>query len=266
MSPLYIVKTGSTFPDVARQQGDFEQWIAAGLGAPQNAPTQPSAVIVLDAPSSPAYPAAQHCMAVVISGSHAMVTDNEPWMQALEHWLHEVCMAGVPVLGICFGHQLLAKTLGGHVSEHPAGLEIGTVAVELQADVSQDPVWQHMPRCFDAQVVHYQSVRRLPQQACLLAANAHEPHHAFRWRDNVWGVQFHPEFSPAAMQAYIDHVVLDQHSHGATQASATPLRCAPTPDAAKLLRQFMLHALHRTQQLDSSSTQSKSSQTFISAD
>lgn len=243
MHALYIVKTGSTFPDIAKQQGDFEQWIATGLNAPQPGRTPSQEVIVLDAQSIPAYPATQHCMGVVISGSHAMVTDNAPWMQALEHWLYAVCMAGIPVLGICFGHQLLAKTLGGLVDKHPAGLEIGTVAVELQADVSHDPIWQHMPRCFDAQVVHFQSVQRLPPEACLLAANAHEPHHAFRWRNNVWGVQFHPEFSPAAMQAYIDHVVGDVDHQNAADLPTAQLRCARTPDAAQLLRQFTLHAL-----------------------
>lgn len=203
MRALYIVKTGSTFSSITEKNGDFEDWIAQGLRPEQLLPAEHPPIYVMDAVTNGhgplIYPQPGMCAGVVISGSHAMVTDDAPWMKDLAHWLHQVCMAGIPVLGICFGHQLLAQTLGGEVGLHPAGLELGTVPVAIQTDVSHDPVWQGMPACFDAQVVHYQSVLRLPQGACVLAGNAHEPHQAFRWRNHVWGVQFHPEFHPLAM-------------------------------------------------------------------
>lgn len=251
MRTLYIVKTGSTLPSIARQHGDFEQWIQAGLAPPHLLAADRLPMTVLDAvqPSDGAlaYPEPGACAGVVISGSHAMVTDDAPWMQQLQQWLYQVCMAGVPVLGICFGHQLLAHTLGGQVGVHPAGLELGTVPVSIQADVTHDPLWKDMPACFDAQVVHYQTVRRLPPGACVLAGNSHEPHQAFRWRHHVWGVQFHPEFSSAAMQAYIAHIVQDLERHGACALPQLLQRCAPTPQAAQLLVQFMRHALQTAQ-------------------
>ena len=247
MRTLYIVKTGSTFPAIAHKHGDFEDWIEAGLLPAHVLPAERPAMAVIDAANNAhgplGYPAPQSCAGVVVSGSHDMVTDGAAWMQDLEHWLYQVCMAGVPVLGICFGHQLLAKTLGGQVGVHPVGLELGTVPVSIQADVSLDPVWQHMPTCFDAHVVHYQSVRRLPEGACVLAGNSHEPHQAFRWRNNVWGVQFHPEFSTQAMQGYIDHIQLDLAQHG-TRLPTHRLRCTDTDDAAQLLVHFALHAHH----------------------
>jgi GMP synthase (glutamine-hydrolysing) len=251
MRTLYIVKTGSTLPSIAQQYGDFEHWIAQGM-RPEHLPLAKRATLhVIDAATNChgplAYPAPAMCAGVVISGSHDMVTDNAPWMQDLAQWLQQVCHAGVPVLGICFGHQLLAHTLGGQVGVHPSGLELGTVPVAIQADVSHDPIWKDMPSCFDAHVVHYQSVRRLPQEACVLAGNSHEPHQAFRWRNNVWGVQFHPEFSQAAMQGYIDHVVQDLRQHGAAALPTPSLRCAPTEEAAQLLAHFTRHALHWSQ-------------------
>ena len=253
MRTLYIVKTGSTFPAIAQQQGDFEDWIGAGLAPEHVLTAERPPMAVLNATTTIAsgavLPNPQACLGVVISGSHAMVTDDAPWMAALQTWLHQICMAGVPVLGICFGHQLLAQTLGGHVAPHPAGLELGTVPISIQADVSQDPLWQYMPSCFDAQVVHYQSVRRLPAGACALAGNSHEPHQAFRWRDNVWGVQFHPEFSPQAMQGYIDHIAHDLHVHGVATHALRQTRCLPTPDAARLLYQFSLHAQRHARRL-----------------
>lgn len=252
MRTFYIVKTGSTFPAIAKESGDFEQWIAQGMLPEHLLPAERPTIRVIDATANVhghlAYPDPQVCAGVVISGSHEMVTDDALWMQDLEQWIYQVCMAGIPVLGICFGHQLLAKTLGGQVGVHPAGLELGTVPIAIQADVAHDPVWKDMPACFDAHVVHYQTVRRLPQGACVLAGNSHEPHQAFRWRNNVWGVQFHPEFSEAAMQGYIHHVVHDLAKHGAASLPARSLHCAPTDEAAQLLPQFTLHAMQWSKQ------------------
>lgn len=241
MPTLYIVKTGSTFDHIAQSLGDFEQWIAEGLHPPELLPAERLRLAVIHAPScryaTLHYPEATDCAGVVISGSHAMVTDHAPWMQDLQSWLRPVCDAGVPVLGICFGHQILAHLLGGEVGPHPAGLELGTIPVAVQADVSHDPLWRHMPGCFEAQAVHYQSVRQLPPEARVLAGNSHEAHHAFRWRHNVWGVQFHPEFSAAAMQAYIDHI---PPTAWPRTGRGRP-HCDDTPQAAQLLQHFARH-------------------------
>lgn len=252
MRTLYIVKTGSTFPEIRQKHRDFEDWIQTGLIPQELLAAERPTIAVLDVVNlrhGPlAYPDPTSCAGVVISGSHEMVTDNAPWMQDLAQWLYQICMAGIPVLGICFGHQLLAQTLGGQVGVHSAGLELGTVPIAIQADVSHDPVWKNIPAHFDAHVVHYQTVRRLPPGACLLAGNSHEPHQAFRWRNHVWGVQFHPEFSEAAMQGYIHHVVQDLVKHGAADLPAHHLHCAPTKEAAQLLTQFTLYAMQWSKQ------------------
>lgn len=244
MTHLIIIKAGSTLPHVAQQWGDFDTWIAHGLAGDAKA-VSPLPIRVLDVcanhDGSLRFPNAADCAGVVISGSHDMVTDHAPWMQHLQQWLQGICHAGVPVLGICFGHQLLAHTLGGQVGPHPQGLELGTVPVSIQADVHTDPLWQAMPPSFEVQVVHYQSVRRLPSECVILAGNAHEPHQAFRWRSHVWGVQFHPEFSHQAMQAYIDHLQQDLGQHGNALARQHT-RCLATPESAQLLQQFARHA------------------------
>lgn len=200
---ICIIKTGSALPEIAGTQGDFEDWIHAGLlvGLPETEGAL--SIEVLDARSDDqtlvALPPVSQCAGIVVTGSHAMVTDAAPWMVALESWLRDASLGGVPVLGICFGHQMVAHALGGLVGPHLDGLELGSVRVAVRVDVSGDPLWQDMPAEFDANAVHYQTVIRLPADAVALAANLHEPHRAFRWRSNVWGVQFHLEFNRQVM-------------------------------------------------------------------
>lgn len=241
---IYIIKAGSTSSDIASQHGDFEDWIRAGLLAGLSDAEAEPAIRVIDVQNSPTpvvLPGIASCAGVVISGSHAMVTDAEPWMTELADWLRDACISGVPVLGICFGHQLVAHALGGQVGPHPKGLELGTVPVAIKADVSGDPLWQDMPAEFHANVVHYQTVLGLPANAIALAGNRHEPHHAFRWRSHVWGVQFHPEFSCQAMQAYADHILAGKADSERGSSGPQEVCCLDTPAAARILANFARH-------------------------
>jgi GMP synthase (glutamine-hydrolysing) len=239
-APLLILKTGSTHPHIRDRLGDFDDWIAAGLragGAP--------ALVTHDAQADGPPPPPRAFAGVVITGSHAMVSEREPWSEALVPWLQEAVGAGTPVLGICYGHQLLAHALGGEVAHHPDGVEIGTVTVERHTTADADPLLGGLPERFAAQAVHWQSVRRLPAGAVLLAGSAHEAHHAFRVGERAWGVQFHPEFSDEALRAYLDGLgtVLAGEGLDATQIAAA-LR--PTPEAASVLPRFARLALSET--------------------
>jgi GMP synthase (glutamine-hydrolysing) len=151
-----------------------------------------------------------------------------------------------PVLGICYGHQLLAHALGGEVTHHPGGVEIGTVAVSLNETAAADPLLGGLPASFPAQAVHWQSVRRLPPGAVLLAGSAHEAHHAFRIGERAWGVQFHPEFSHGALGAYLDGLGELLATEG-LDAPAIAARLQATPEAASVLPRFAQLALSENQ-------------------
>lgn len=98
-----------------------------------------------------------------------------------------------------------------------------------------------MPAEFDANAVHYQTVIRLPADAVALAANLHEPHRAFRWRSNVWGVQFHLEFNRQVMQTYVDHVLANPARNEQEPPDAQAIRCLETSAAARILANFARH-------------------------
>lgn len=237
MPSLYIIKTGSTFPTFAPDNGDFEDWVRQGLG--KNADLE---VRVIGANTGEALPDPEACAGIVITGSHAMVTDKEPWSEAIAAWLPALIAAEVPVLGICYGHQLLAHATGGVVGYHPHGKEIGTVPVALTENAESDDLFSGLPATFAAHATHSQTVLSLPEGAVHLARNAFEPHHAFRVGKAAWGVQFHPEFDAPIMREYI-------------QQQAEPLRrdkqnpeelvagVIETPVAAEVLARFSLLAL-----------------------
>lgn len=223
---LYIIKTGDTLPALKTRYGDFEDWIERGLQG-QGLPVR-----TIDPRTQAEWPAQAQVAGVVVTGSPAMVTDRAGWSERTAGWLALQVGQEVPVLGICYGHQLLAHALGGVVGEHPQGIEIGTVAVQSTEAAASDPVFSALPAQFLAQSVHEQSVLRLPPGATVLARNAHEPHQAFRAGRAAWGVQFHPEFSRAVMQDYLDL------EGGQAPGAASPARADETPEAAALLPRF----------------------------
>lgn len=231
MKTLYILKVGSTFPAVAQQYGDFDAWTQAGLG-PLAVP-----VAVVNPQQRDELPKPELCAGVVITGSHAMVTDNLPWSLGLERWLPSLLAAQIPLLGICYGHQLLARAAGGEVGYHPLGKEIGTVAVQGLAAADQDPLFQSLPRRFRAHATHAQTVLRLPQAAIPLAGNSFEPNHAFRLGACAWGVQFHPEYSAAIMRGYIQAQAQSLEAAGKDVAGLLAA-VVETPEAAAVLKNF----------------------------
>jgi len=233
---ILIVKTGDTFADLIGPYGDFEDWIRRGLavGADQ--------VRVVNAPACEVLPEPGTFSGVVIAGSHAMVTQNLDWSLAVEAWLVPLVTAGGPVLGICYGHQLLAKAMGGKVDFHPGGLEIGTTSISLTADAISDPLLQGLPPVFNAHTCHSQTVLALPPGAVNLAKNTHEPHHAFRLGHAAWGVQFHPEYSPDIMAGYIRNMSPVIQALGKDPARLQP-QVTDTPQAFHLLARFASHIL-----------------------
>src|SRR5688572_33354713 len=104
-------------------------------------------------------------------------------MLASERYLAGAVEAGVHVLGICFGHQLLGQALGGRVERNPLGREIGTVTAEVLA---ADPILSER-RPFTVNATHVDSVTELPPGAQVLARTARDPHSVLRFGPRAWG-------------------------------------------------------------------------------
>lgn len=196
---LLIIKPGQKLPSLAHVSGDFDAWILQGMGSPA---VETQVVRVHGGEPLPDHDVVR---AVVISGSGAMVTDGSGWIESTATWLRIAAERDLPMLGICFGHQLLAHALGGVVGDNPNGIEVGTVTVDWMPGARGDWLFQGFSDQAPLQASHRQSVLSLPPGARWLARSLLERHHAFAWGSQVWGVQFHPEFTPAIVRQYVDY-------------------------------------------------------------
>lgn len=229
--PLLIMKTGQTLNSLRAGGEDFEHWIISGMGLPASATT------TVAVHEDEALPPLKDIAGIVVTGSPAMLTDGASWNVVAAAYLREAVQMALPVLGICYGHQLLAHACGGRVDYHPAGREIGTVPLRLHHSAHDDPLLAGVPADFVAHATHSQSVLTLPADATLLASSAHDQHHCFRIGESAWGVQFHPEFTAPVMRTYVLEREAELRGEGLAPEELLS-EVAETPEATQILRNF----------------------------
>lgn len=83
--------------------------------------------------------------AALLSGSWAMVTDRADWSERTAAWVRGAVADGLPLLGVCYGHQLMSYALGGNVGDNPAGWERGLIAVTGGEAMRQGRCCRHFP-------------------------------------------------------------------------------------------------------------------------
>src|SRR5207237_2613348 len=98
-------------------------------------------IVVVDPRSGENLPECASISGIVVTGSHAMVTEDVPWLGDLSRWLQQAVRHQVPTLGICFGHQVLAQCLGGMVTERNTGAQIGSVPITVTREGREDPLF-----------------------------------------------------------------------------------------------------------------------------
>jgi len=195
---ILIVKTGSTHPDVVRADGDYEAWFTAAL-------EQGGARVDVH-PAEGELPDAAAWGGVILTGSPCSVRDEVPWMRRLAAWALDAAGGGVPVLGVCFGHQLLGEALGGRVEANPAGPENGTYEIELTAAGLRDPLFAGLPARIAVQQTHGDALVEAPppDRATLLATGPGCAWQAFAAGPHLRAVQFHPELRADTLRRLLD--------------------------------------------------------------
>jgi len=229
--PLLIIKTGNTIPQLLKAGADFEDWFRQGFGLGA------SSCKVCSLHLNESLPPLNSIGGIVITGSPAYVTDLAQWNYVGADYIRSAHSKGVPILGVCYGHQLIAWAFGGRVGFNPLGREIGTVMIELEPEAEADALFKGLPKQFAANASHQQSVIELPQGARRLAHNTLDRNHGFSLGEATWGVQFHPEFSGEITRAYIKARSDDIGKEG-LNASSLYSSVQDTPISASLLKAF----------------------------
>jgi GMP synthase (glutamine-hydrolysing) len=237
---ILLLKCGSTGTAVRVVHGDYDRWFLRAL-----APTG-AQVRVLEAHSGAPLPPRAGADAVVVTGSPSSVIDLAPWMRETGKWLREQAERGTPVLGVCFGHQLLASAYGGSVGRSPRGRELGTVRCALTPAGREDPLFADVAPEFEVQATHEDEVERLPAGAELLATNGWSRVQAFRIGRTVRAVQFHPEMDGATTLAVVlsraTGIAADAQvrgEDGAERARGVLAGVHGTPWGERILRNFV---------------------------
>jgi GMP synthase (glutamine-hydrolysing) len=238
---VLLLKAGDAAASVRLSVGDYERWFLQTIGL-----SRYRFDILHVHRDAPLPASADGYDAVMMTGSPASVTELAPWMERAADFMVEAGERGTPVLGVCFGQQLLAHAYGGRVSRNPNGRETGTVEVTLTEEGRKDALFDGLPERFAVQATHEDIVSQLPEGARVLAGNANTSAQALAFGKSMRGVQFHPEAPVDAIRAVIlarqEGLEREAVARGAAPGERLPrllAGLAPTPAGPRILLNFL---------------------------
>lgn len=201
--PLALIQLEVPPANVVAQIGEQPRWFIDALDL------QPHEYLIVRPHLGEALPAFDEISGAILSGSWAMVTDHEEWSERSAAWVRAAIEQELPLLGVCYGHQLMAYALGGEVADNPHGWERGLLPIRCSAQAQRDPLLQSLPAGFSVWLSHRQSVITPPPQAQVLAASAQDGCQIVRYAPQALSVQFHPEFSRHIMNVCLPEGLSD---------------------------------------------------------
>ncbi|MRI31765.1 GMP synthase [Endozoicomonas sp. OPT23] len=141
------------------------------------------------------------CDGWLISGSRHGANDDFEWISALEDFIRQLHKEGRKLVGICFGHQVMAQALGGKVVESDKGWGVGM----SENSLLRYKAWMDKGIGeFNLLVSHKDQVVELPESTEILAASDFCPYYMLQYGENFMSVQGHPEFSKEYSAALMD--------------------------------------------------------------
>ncbi|MDX1765743.1 MAG: hypothetical protein R3313_02195 [Candidatus Saccharimonadales bacterium] len=151
----------------------------------------------------------------------------------LEPLLNYVFKIDFPTYGACFGHHLIGYFLGTVVEADPSQEEINFEAtINLTEEGIMDPIFKNLPPSFESVVGHKDSLMSLPKDSVLLAKNDRTKVQAFRYKNNIYGIQFHGELG-------VEDLIFRLQLYPEYKSLAGSIEPKPAPHAPKVLQNFL---------------------------
>ncbi len=154
----------------------------------------------------------------LITGSKFGVYEEHGWIPPLEDLIRQIHARGLPMVGVCFGHQIIAQALGGKVEKFAGGWAIGRTEYDIDGKALALNAW------------HQDQVVGLPEGARVLGGNAFCKNAVLAYGNTIWTIQPHPEFDAAFIDGLIKHrgrgVVPDQQLDHANSQLDAPIHNA----------------------------------------
>ncbi|WP_339674074.1 GMP synthase [Dasania marina] len=191
-----ILETGLTPPELIDEHNSYGNMFIKLLGAID--PTLKFKTYCVIEGEFPEF--VYDCDGWVITGSRHGVYENLPWMQRLKDFLHDCQRCNKKIVGICFGHQILAEAMGGKVEKSTKGWGIGPHTYNLNEHVA---CIEGERDSFTINALHQDQVVFLPPSAAVLASSDFCEYAGLRYGDWAMSLQSHPEFSDAYEMALI---------------------------------------------------------------
>ena len=182
-----ILMTGHAIPELVSAQGDYDamfERLLAGRGFDFES---------WDVVGGALPDAADSAEGWIVTGSRHGAYEDLPWIAPLEAFIRDVHAAGVPLIGICFGHQIVAQALGGRVAKFPGGWSIGRQTYEIAGKSMALNAW------------HQDQVIGLPEGARVIGSSAFCANAALAYGDSILTIQAHPEFDSEVVDALVRH-------------------------------------------------------------
>lgn len=217
-----ILQTGES-PDALREQGDYPDFFETLL-AGRGLTFRRWAVLRGDFPIS-----VNDCDGWLITGSRFGAYEDHAWIPPLEDFIRASYAAHVPVVGVCFGHQIIAQAMGGKVEKYAGGWSVGPTDYDFG------------DRTYTLNAWHQDQVTVKPEGAQVLASTDFCANAALLYDDRMFTVQPHPEFRKEFVEGLIRHrgpgLVPDPVLKAATLRMDTP---TDSPSMADRIADFFL--------------------------